>query len=52
MSEKSGVCAICGGTAPAVDLLDCALCGRRFHFPAGGSTCGVVAPNPASGNGC
>lgn len=47
-------CDVCGESADPRDLLPCSLCGHVFHVPrtGGAPTCGVVAPNPYSEQGC
>ena len=56
MNDGLALCDVCGEEAPARAWLSCMLCGRSFHFaPASEALhgdCGIVAPNPASENGC
>jgi len=53
MNREDAYCQVCGRAAQPQELLDCAFCGRWFHVPRDDREgCGVVAPNPASENGC
>jgi predicted amidophosphoribosyltransferase len=47
-------CVVCGETVDFIAGLTCTRCGRPFHFASqfGGRDCGIVAPNPASADGC